>query len=86
MTRSTSAVACCCSSNSSRSRVSNVFFVPALVLEGFRRPLAFGALGRFALVVVRRRFFMASLSAAGLPIASMLPPRHRDYRNTPAVS
>ena len=43
MMRSTSAVAFCCSSNSSRSRLSSAFFVLALVLDGLRRPLTFGA-------------------------------------------
>jgi hypothetical protein len=38
------------------------------------------------LVVVLRRFFMASLSAAGVPTAAVLGPRYRDYRNTPAAS
>ena len=32
------------------------------------------------------RFFMASLSSAGVPVPAMLPPRHREYRNTPAAS
>ena len=59
MTRSTSAVAFSRSSASSRSRMSSAFFVLALVLDGFRRPLAFGALGRFTFALVRRRFFMA---------------------------
>ena len=86
MTLSTSAVAFCCSSNSSRSRVSNAFFVLTLVQEGLRRPLTFGALERFAFVVVRRRFFMALLPAAGVPIAAMLPPQHREYRKIPAAS
>jgi len=86
MTRSTFAVAFSRSSASSRSRFSSVIFVLALVLEGLRRPLIFGALGRFDFVVVRRRFFMASLSAAGVPIAAMLLPRHREYRKNPAAS
>ena len=73
ITLSTSAVAFSRSNASSRSRLSNAFFVLALVLEGLRRPLAFGALGRFTFVVVRRRLFMASLTAAGVPIAAMLP-------------
>ena len=77
MTRSTSAVAFCCSSNSSRSRLSSVFFVLALVLEGLRRPLTFGALGRFAFVVVRRRFFMASLSAGRVPMIT-IPRRYTE--------
>jgi hypothetical protein len=74
MTRSTSAVACCCSSASSRSRLSSAIVVSALAIEGLRRPPTFGALRRFVLVVVRRRIFMAPLSAAGVPIAAMLPP------------
>ena len=84
--RSISLVAASRSSTSSRSRVSSLFFVLALVLDGLRRRLTFGALGRFVFVVVRRRFFMASLSAAHVPIAAMLPPRHRDYQEYPAAS
>ena len=63
--RSTSAATFCSSNASSRSRLSNAFFVLALVLDGLRR-LTLGALERFTLVVVRRRLFMASLTAAGV--------------------
>jgi hypothetical protein len=58
----------------------------ALLLEVLRRPLTFGALGRFVLVVVRRRFFMASPSAARVPIRAMLTPQRREYQETPAAS
>jgi hypothetical protein len=37
MIRKTSAVAFCCSSASSRSRLSSAYFVLALALEGLRR-------------------------------------------------
>ena len=75
MTRSTLAVAFSRSSASSRSRLSSTTFVLALGLEGLLRPLTFGALERFAFAVVRRRFFMASLSGSHVPIAAMAPPR-----------
>jgi hypothetical protein len=55
------------------------------VLEVLRR-LSFGALGRFVFVIVRRRVFMASLSAARVPVPAMLPPRRREYQETPAAS
>jgi hypothetical protein len=64
--------------------LSSAFFV--LALDGLRRPLTFGALGRFVFAVARRRFFMASLSGAGLPIAAMLLPRRREYQEIPAAS
>src|SRR4029077_12378215 len=46
----------------------------------------FDAVPRFVFFVVRRRFFMASLSGGCVPMAAMLPPRHRDYREIPAAS
>ena len=85
MTSSTSNVACCCFASFS-SRLRCATFVSRPAADDPRRRTAFGALGRFALVVVRRRFFMASLPAARVPIAALLPPRHREYRNTPAAS
>ena len=87
MTLRTSEAAESCSDASSRSRLSNAIVVLALVLEVLRRPLTFGALGRLVFVAVRRRFFMASLTAAGAPIAAMLLPlRGREYQETPAAS
>ena len=86
MMRSTSEVALCCSSASSRSCLSSAIFVSALVLDGLRRPLTFGALWRFIFVGVRRRFFMASLSAARVPIVAKLPPLRQEYQETPAAS
>jgi hypothetical protein len=53
--------------------------------RGVGRLLALGALRRIAFVVVRRRFFMASLPA-DVPTAAKLLPQHREYRNTPAAS
>jgi hypothetical protein len=35
---------------------------------------------------VRRRFFMASLSAARVRQAAKPPPRHREYQQTAAAS
>ena len=53
--------------------------------RGVGRLLALGALRRIAFVVVRRRFFMASLPA-DVPTVAKLLPQHREYRNTPAAS
>jgi hypothetical protein len=63
MMRSTSAVAFCCSNASSRSRLSSAIFVLVLALEGLRRPLTFGALGRSSVAALRRRVLI------GLPPA-----------------
>src|ERR1700733_12544809 len=82
---SISEIAACCSNASSRSRLSSAIVASALVLDGLRRPLTFGALGRFDLVVVRRRFFMASLSAARVPRASMKS-RHSGDRDSLVAS
>src|SRR5580700_7530943 len=84
MTLRTSEAAESCSNASSRSRLSSAFFV--LALDGSLHPLTFGALGRFVFEAVRRRFFMASSSAARVPVAAMSPPRRREYQETPAVS
>jgi hypothetical protein len=62
MTRSTSALAFCCSNASSRSRLSSAFFVLALVLEGLRRPLPC-ALGRLSFAAFRRRLLIVLLPA-----------------------
>src|SRR5580704_6791080 len=55
----TSDVAACCSSSSSRSRVSCATFLFRSSAAGLRPRASFGALGRFEAVVLRRRFFMA---------------------------
>ena len=81
ITLRTSKAAESCSNASSRSRLNSAIFL-ALVLEESRRPLTFGALDRFVFVVARRRFFMALLSAAHVPIAAMPPPRRREYQET----
>ncbi len=57
--RRTSDVAACCSSSSSRSRVSCASFLFRSSAAGLRPRASFGALGRFEAVVLRRRFFMA---------------------------
>jgi hypothetical protein len=77
ITRNTSAVAFCCSNAASRSRLNNAIFVSALVLEAVRRRMTFGARERFVFVVVRRRFFMASLSAGRVPMVT-IPRRYTE--------
>jgi hypothetical protein len=61
-------------------------FVLALVVEGFRRALTFGELGGFVLVDVRRRFFMASLTAAGVPQMATQPWHRREVGRIRVVS
>jgi hypothetical protein len=63
MTLRTSEAAESCSKASSRSRLSSAFSVLVLALEGLRRPLTFGALGRLSVAAFRRRVLI------GLPPA-----------------
>ena len=59
----TSLSAVFCSSASSRSRLSSAIVALASALEGLRRPLTFGALGRLSVAAFRRRVLI------GLPPA-----------------
>ena len=58
MTWSTSEVAVCCSSASSRSRVSRATCLWRLAAEEVRRRVACGPLRRFSVTVLRRRALM----------------------------
>ena len=60
MTSSTSAVAVCCASASSRSRVSSASFLSKPVPAEPRRRVTFGALRRLGAVGMLRRFFIAT--------------------------
>src|ERR1022692_891816 len=71
MTLNTSEVAVCCSSASSRSRLSNATFLFSLAADDLRRRTALGAMGGFSINVLRRRALTAlppALSRRFMPI------------------